>query len=349
MEQEIEDELEAECDTASLAQKTTIQVTGADAGQRLDRFVTGLLPGATRSEVQRLIDLPADAPEGVRVNARREKSGYRLRVGDVVTVLRPVPRPTRLEPEAIPLNILYEDAHLLVVDKPRGMVVHPAPGAEHGTLVHAVLAHAPDLSGVGGEIRPGIVHRLDRDTGGLIVVAKTDAAHRNLQAQIQARTAERRYLAVVWGVPGFQSATVDAPIGRHPVDRKKMAVITDPRHTARPGRTDLFVREAFADGFALLEARLHTGRTHQIRVHCAYIQHPVVGDPIYGGLRRLPAAIAPQRRTRLAQAIADLQGQALHAFRLAFDHPITGERLVFTSSLPDPVQRLVEVLRTPTG
>ncbi|MCS6776422.1 MAG: RluA family pseudouridine synthase [Chloroherpetonaceae bacterium] len=347
MEQELEDDLEAEYDTTLFAQEITVQATGAEAGQRLDRFVTGLLPGATRSEVQRLIELPADVPDGVRVNARREKPGYRLRTGDVITVSRPAPCPVRLEPEAIPLDILYEDAHLLVIDKPRGMVVHPAPGAEHGTLVHAVLAHTPDLSGVGGEIRPGIVHRLDKDTGGLIVVAKTDTAHRNLQAQIQARTADRRYLAIVWGVPHFQSATVDAPIGRHPVDRKKMAVITDPRYTARPGKTDFSVRETFADGFALLEARLHTGRTHQIRVHCAYMQHPVVGDPVYGGLRKLSAAIPAQRRTLLAQAIADLQGQALHAFQLAFDHPITGERMAFTSPLPDPIQRVLEVLRAP--
>jgi len=210
-----------------------------------------------------------------------------------------------------------------------------------------VLAHARDLSGIGGEIRPGIVHRLDKDTGGLLVVAKTDNAHHALQAQIQTRRAERRYRALVWGIPRFEQATVEAPIGRHPIDRKKMAVLTDPRHTARPARTDLFVRRTLAGHFALLEAKLQTGRTHQIRVHCAYIQHPIVGDPLYGGLRKLPAAFPSERRARLEQAIQDLNGQALHAYSLAFDHPRTGERLAFTVPLPPPMQALLDLLEAP--
>jgi 23S rRNA pseudouridine1911/1915/1917 synthase len=233
----------------------------------------------------------------------------------------------------------------LVIDKPRGMVVHPAPGSEHGTLVNAVLAHADDLSGIGGEERPGIVHRLDKDTGGLIMVAKNDATHRNLQAQIQAKTAERRYLAVVWGVPGFQTATIDAPIGRHPVDRKKMAVLTDTRYTARPAVTELTVQERYGGVFTLVEAKLQTGRTHQIRVHCAYIQHPIVGDPLYGGVRKVPGSISAARRAGIEQAIEALDGQALHAYSLAFDHPRTGEGLTFTVPLPPVMMTLQERLR----
>ena len=318
----------------------------ADVGARLDVFVAAALPGATRAEAQRLIDLPPDVSEGVRVNGRREKPNYRLRVGDIVTAHRPAALPATVQPEAIPLTIVYEDADLLVIDKARGMVVHPAPGAESGTLVNAVLAHAADLSGIGGEQRPGIVHRLDKDTGGLIMVAKNDAAHRNLQGQIEARTAVRRYLALVWGVPTFRDATVDAPIGRHPTDRKKMAVVTDPRRTARAARTSLAVKEVFRGTFALVEAKLDTGRTHQIRVHCAYIHHPVVGDPVYGGMRKAPSqAFAPELRAPLEHAIEALNGQALHAYALAFAHPRTGEPLSFTVDLPAPMRILLNLLR----
>ncbi|HZT41213.1 MAG TPA: RluA family pseudouridine synthase [Chthonomonadaceae bacterium] len=330
--------------------KETRLIAAPQAGQRLDVFVAGTLEGATRAEAQRLIEMPAEAPEGVWVNGKREKASYRVREGDTVTVTRPQPQPTHVEAEAIPLPILYEDADLMVIDKPRGMVVHPAPGSERGTLVNAVLAHADDLSGIGGELRPGIVHRLDKDTGGLLVVAKSDFAHHSLQAQIQARTAERRYLALVWGQPQFQSATVDAPIGRHPIDRKKMAVITDPRHTARPAQTELTVQETFEGAFTLLEARLHTGRTHQIRVHCTYIHHPIVGDPLYGGLRKVPANVfTPARRAAIERAIAALGGQALHAYSLSFTHPRTGERLTFTVPLPPPMQALLDLLQARTG
>lgn len=319
-------------------------VEEAQAGQRLDVFLAGALGDATRAEAQRLLDLP----EAVRVNGRGEKANYRVRAGDSITVQRPAPQPTELKAEAIPLTVVYEDADVLVIDKPRGMVVHPAPGSEHGTLVNAVLAHADDLSGIGGELRPGIVHRLDKDTGGLLMVAKNDAAHHALQAQIQARTAQRRYQALVWGAPNFAQATIDAPIGRHPTDRKKMAVITAPHLTARPAQTELTVLERFAGTFTLLEARLQTGRTHQIRVHCAYIHHPVVGDPLYGGLRKIPANAFPApRRATLEQAIAALGGQALHAYALAFDHPRTGARLNFTVPLPPPMQRLLDLLREP--
>jgi 23S rRNA pseudouridine1911/1915/1917 synthase len=342
-----DEEQDPELDALPPGPEMSAAAGASDAGVRLDVFVAAALPDATRSEARRLIELPEDAAEGVRVNARREKPGYRLRPGDVVTARRPAAAPVAAQPEAIPLTIVYEDADLLVIDKARGMVVHPAPGAESGTLVNAVLAHADDLSGIGGEQRPGIVHRLDKDTGGLLVVAKNDAAHRHLQAQIEARTAERRYQALVWGAPSFATAIVDAPIGRHPTDRKKMAVVTDPRRTARSAVTHLTVRESFHGAFALVDARLETGRTHQIRVHCAYVHHPIVGDPAYGGSRRVPAHALPvERRAAVERAIDALGGQALHACSLAFTHPRTGERLQFSVDLPRPMQELLSLLRT---
>jgi 23S rRNA pseudouridine1911/1915/1917 synthase len=322
------------------------QIPAEQAGARLDVFLAAGLPGASRAEAQRLIERGGEEADGARVDGRREKPNYRLRAGDTVTATRPHLRSAHAQAEDLPLTIVYEDRDLLVIDKARGMVVHPAPGSEHGTLVNAVLAHADDLSGIGGALRPGIVHRLDKDTGGLLVVAKNDDAHRNLQAQIQARTAERRYQALVWGVPRFQQATVDAPIGRHPSDRKKMAVVTDLRHTARPALTELSVREVFVGAFTLLEAKLQTGRTHQIRVHAAYIQHPIVGDTLYTGPRKLSASAFPlARRTAVEAAIVGLNGQALHAYSLSFDHPRTRERLAFTVSLPSVMQELLDLLR----
>ena len=333
---------------AAFAEVSERIVDGEQAGQRLDVFVAGQGAETTRAEAQRLIHFADDTAGGVRVNGRREKASYKTRGGDVVTFSRPAAQAVSLEPEDIPLAIVFEDADMLVIDKARGMVVHPAPGAERGTLVHAVLFHARDLSGIGGELRPGIVHRLDKHTGGLIMVAKTDFAHRALQQQIQSREAERRYIALAWGIPKFAHANIDAPIGRHPSDRKKMAVVTDPRQTARTAQTELFVRETFAETFALCEAKLHTGRTHQIRVHCAYIQHPIVGDPAYGGLRKIPAMpFSPSRHAALTAAMDALNGQALHAFSLSFTHPRSGERLSFTVPLPDAMQNLLELLRTP--
>lgn len=329
-------------------------------GQRLDVFVTSSLQNSTRAEAQRLIELrpqpiPPDGYQiqqtgGVTVNGRYEKSNYRLRNNDRVQIARPAPTVARIQAESIPLAIVYEDADMLVIDKPRGMVVHPAPGSEHGTLVNAVLGYATDLSGIGGEQRPGIVHRLDKDTGGLIMVAKNDVAHRALQAQIQSRTASRRYLALLWEVPSWERATVDAPIGRHPTDRKKMAVVTDPHHTARHAETGLTRLETFGSQFTLVEAKLQTGRTHQIRVHSAYIKHPIVGDPLYGGQRKLPnSAFDARLRTLLEGAIANLEGQALHAYALSVDQPRTGERLHFQVPLPPPMQHLIDLLRKGTS
>jgi len=323
-----------------------VDVSADQTGQRLDIFVAQRWRDMTRAEAQRLIELPDDQEDGVCVNERRARSNFRLRAGDRVSVSRPMPSPTALCPESIPLHIVYEDRDLLVIDKPRGMVVHPAPGSPHGTLVNAVLAHVDDLSGIGGELRPGIVHRLDKDTSGLMVVAKNDAAHRSLQAQIQARTAHRRYQALVWGIPHFTQATVDAPIGRHLTDRKKMAVVTDPRRSPRDAVTELTVLAVYHDTFALLEARLQTGRTHQVRVHCAYIKQPIVGDPVYGGQRKLPTkGLTPEQHSDIESAIRELNGQALHAHSLAFDHPRTAERLSFAAPLPEPFQLLLTLLQ----
>lgn len=304
------------------------------AGQRLDVYLTERLPDLSRSRIQHLIE------QGhIRVAGREVKSRYKVRPGDVVTVEVPPPQPVAVKPETIPLDILYEDDDLLVINKPSGLVTHPAPGSPSGTVVNAVLAHCPHLSGIGGELRPGIVHRLDKDTSGLLVIAKNDTAHRHLARQIQARTAQRRYLALLVGDLQPDERVVDAPIGRHPVDRLRLTV-TD-RH-GRPARTTFRVRERFGD-FTLVEAQLHTGRTHQIRIHASHIGHPVVGDPVYG--QRTARKYAPVHDPTLQALIEALPGQALHAAELTFVHPRTGETLHFTAPLPEEMQALLEYLR----
>ena len=314
-----------------------------EAASRLDQFLAARM-GVSRSEAQRLLAL------GVALlNDASAKANQKLRSGDRVEAERPQPVPTELAPEPIPLDIVFEDQDVLVINKARGMVVHPAPGAEHGTLVHAVLGYADDLSGIGGELRPGIVHRLDKDTSGLMVIAKTDAAHRSLQQQIQAKTAERKYEAILWGQPKFEHAVIDAPIGRNPGDRKKMAVIADPRQTAREAVTELTVRERLG-AFCFVEARLQTGRTHQIRVHCQYAGLPVVGDHVYGGMRKVPAqGIAVKDRVRIEHAIEALHGQALHAYSLSFDHPTSGERVQLTAPMPQVMADLLSAIRDSYG
>jgi 23S rRNA pseudouridine1911/1915/1917 synthase len=307
-------------------------------GERLDRALQAALPALSRTAVQRLI-----AGGHATVDGRVERPAYRLQAGETVRWRVPKAEPvTDLQAEAIPLDVVFEDADLLVINKPRGLVVHPAPGHESGTLVNAVLAHAgDDFTGIGGVERPGIVHRLDKDTSGLMVVAKTERAYQSLQQQIAERTAERRYVAVVRGSPRFERASVDAPIGRHPTDRKKMAVIRPgSSHTHREAQTDLRVVERFT-GFALLEARLQTGRTHQIRVHCAYIHLPVVGDPLYG-----PRNVEkdPHLEPEVRAAVRGLEGQALHAYRLALDHPAGGQQMQFLSEPPDDFRRLLDAL-----
>lgn len=301
-----------------------MSITSDDIGKRLDIFVSETA-NVTRSAAQRLIE-----DEFVTVNGKPAAKNYRLRAGDNVETELPEPVPLDAEPQDIPLDIVYEDADLLVVNKPKGMVVHPAPGNPDRTLVNALLWHIRDLSGINGVMRPGIVHRIDKDTSGLLIVAKNDAAHLALAEQIKAHSFEREYQAIVVGTPRDERGTIDAPIGRNPRDRKKMAVVPD----GRPARTHYQLLERF-DGFSHLSLTLETGRTHQIRVHMASIGHPVMGDEVYGA-----------NRTRFEKQEAKLiSGQCLHAKRIGFVHPTTGEFLRFDSELPEYFTELLRLLR----
>jgi len=294
------------------------------AGTRLDRWLSARLPELSRARLQVLI-----AAGRVRVGGRAVKASHRLRGGERVEVEVPPPAPEELVPEPAALAIVHEDAHVLVVDKPAGMVVHPGAGHARGTLAAAVLAHAPTIAGVGGPRRPGIVHRLDKDTSGLLVLAKTREAYEALVAQLASRTVTRRYLVVVHGRVARDAGVVDRPIGRHPHDRVRMAV--RPAGRGRRAVTRFRVLERFAR-FTHLEVSLETGRTHQIRVHLASLGHPVAGDAVYGGRRRPPVPVP-------------LEGLALHAAALAFVHPATGERLEFRAPLPARMERLLSHLR----
>jgi 23S rRNA pseudouridine1911/1915/1917 synthase len=286
-------------------------------GERLDVFVARRATQLTRSRVRRLIDQGLVTIDG----RRAAKAGETLEARQRVRVTLPPPEPTTLEAEPVPLQIVYEDGDLLVVDKPAGLAVHPSPGHPRHTLVNAVLAHCSDLSGIGDEGRPGIVHRLDKDTSGLIIVAKNDAAHLSLARQLKERQVEKTYLALVEGSVRPPEGVIDAPIARHPVHRKKMAVV----ERGREARTRYRVlREA--GGCSLLEVRPETGRTHQIRVHLAHIGHPIAGDAVYG--RRHPL----------------LPRQFLHAHRLAFRHPLTGERLELEAPLAEDLARALAAL-----
>ncbi|MBM3493045.1 MAG: RluA family pseudouridine synthase, partial [Armatimonadetes bacterium] len=277
-------------------EETEWTVSDAEAGKRLDLAASRAL-GISRSRAARLI-----AHGAVLVGGATAEPSRLLRAGERVSAMPPTSPPGAGDRDAMAardptvdgatLDVIYEDAHIIVVNKPRGLVVHPAAGHPDGTLVDAVLSHADDLSGIGGEHRPGIVHRLDKDTTGLLVIAKTDDAHLSLQQQIQARTAERVYTGIVWGSPEFNTATVRASVGRHPTDRKRMAVLPDGTTGSRMAVTHLSVTARHGP-FSVIEARLETGRTHQIRVHCAYIGHPIVGDPVYGGARHLPPKVVP--------------------------------------------------------
>ncbi len=311
-----------------------VMIVGEQEGElRLDVFLAGREPGWTRSQVQTWIARGLVSVAGAPVT----KAGHRLRTRDAVAVEPPPQEPLAVVPEAIPLSIVYEDQDLLVVDKPAGMVVHPAPGNPRGTLVNALLHHCRDLSGIGGALRPGIVHRLDKDTSGLLVVAKSDPAHRGLAGQFRRHAVEKIYSVVVWGCVAEGEGTVDAPVGRHPVERKRMS--TQSRR-AKEARTHWRVRERFGVA-TLLEVRIETGRTHQIRVHSAFLGHPVVGDTVYGrpvkGLRSGAPLLSAVRRV--------IQRQALHAGRLSFTHPRSGEALSFSSPLPEDMAGLCALLR----
>nr|WP_199306523.1 RluA family pseudouridine synthase [Pseudanabaena sp. FACHB-2040] len=293
--------------------------------ERLDRWLTAHIQKLSRNRIQKLIDWEYVELNGeVCTDKKRE-----VQVGDKISLTIPETKPLDLTPEPIPLDILYEDEHLIVINKPAGLVVHPAPGNMSGTLVNAVLAHCGEqLLGIGGVQRPGIVHRLDQNTTGAIVVAKTDLAHQDLQAQMKAKTARREYLGVVYGLPPQESGTVDAPVGRHPADRKKQAIVPEEKG-GRHAVTHWQVEERLGN-FTLCRFRLETGRTHQIRVHCAHIGHPIVGDPTYGSGRSVGV---------------NLPGQALHAERLELRHPATGETVVAIAPLPAHFLKLLDVLR----
>jgi len=301
-------------------------------GVRLDVYLACRDAGLSRSQIRKAVE------EGrVLVNGRQVKAGHRLREGEAVDLAIPEPAPLDVQPEAIPLSVLFEDAHLLVVDKPAGMVVHPAAGHSSGTLVHALLHHCRDLSGIGGVLRPGIVHRLDRDTSGLLLVAKTDGAHRGLTAQFRERSIDKTYLAVVLGAPPADAGEVLLPVGRHPSDRKKMSTRSS---RGREAVTRWRVRERFGAA-TLLEVGLLTGRTHQIRVHLASQGYPVVGDAVYGRSGLLKSVADMETRSILR----GMKRQALHAARIAFRHPLQGVSLSFESPLPADMAGLCEALR----
>jgi 23S rRNA pseudouridine1911/1915/1917 synthase len=300
-----------------------ITVDRSAAGSRLDRWLAATLPDISRARLKSLIDVGK-----VRVGGKASKAAYRLRGGEEIHVEIPEPEPQQLVPEPMALAIVYEDDDLLVIDKPAGLVVHPGPGHSRGTLASAVLAHAPAVANVGGQRRPGIVHRLDKGTSGLLVLAKTRHAYESLVAQLAERSVSRRYVAVVHGHMKCAEGVVDAPIGRHPHDRVRMAI--RPAGKGKRAVTRWKVVEHVGD-FTLVEARLDTGRTHQIRVHLASLGHPVVGDEVYGGRRTRPKL--------------GLDGVALHAAHLAFVHPVTEKRMEFSAPVPQRIARLLSHLR----
>ena len=316
----------------------TVPDDAVESALRLDRFLTSVLPAQSRSQIQRLIE------DGhVQVDGRAARSNQRVRGGQQIEVLIPEPVDPEPKPEALPLDVVYEDRDLIVVDKPAGMVVHPAAGHSSGTLVNALLHHVDDLSGIGGERRPGIVHRLDRGTSGLLVAAKHDGAHDALAKQFQNREVEKEYIALVWGEV-MAGRRIDAPIGRDPTNRKKMSAATAARsresnrvRRSREAVTRIVSAEHFGRTLTLAHVAIHTGRTHQIRVHLSAIGHPVVGDPLYGGVHRRVAGDL--------RAVTHLDRPFLHAARLAFAHPTDGRRMEFTSPLPGDLQRVLDELR----
>ncbi|WP_369426828.1 RluA family pseudouridine synthase [Waterburya agarophytonicola] len=299
-----------------------LQVT--EQNERLDRWLSSQLTDISRSRIQKLIE-----SGNVRLNDRLcHSKKVKIVPGDRLLITIPPPEKLDLTPENIPLDILYEDEHLIIVNKPAGMVVHPAPGHYRSTLVHALLYHCQTLAGIGGVERPGIVHRIDKDTTGAIVVAKSDLAHQNLQAQIKAKTARREYWGIMYGSFSTESGKINAPIGRHQSDRKKMAVVT----LEKGGREAVTYWKTLEriGNYSLMQFLLETGRTHQIRVHCAHQGNPLLGDPIYGSNRSLKV---------------NLSGQALHARQLSLSHPISGKLITAIAPLPLEFTKLLQVLR----
>ncbi len=306
-------------------------VLNEHAGERLDNMVALRVDGCSRSMAANFIRNGL-----IRVGSALKKPGYRVKAGDSVSGRIPAPVPIACEPEEIILSILHEDDDILVINKPAGMVVHPAPGHFSGTLVNAILYHCPKLEGIGGKVRPGIVHRLDKDTSGILVVAKTAAAQVNLSAQFKDRSLQKTYLALVSGRMKSAGGVIDLPIGRHPVDRKKMSVQSKRNRNAR---TLWWVKEQFGSA-SFLEIEIKTGRTHQIRVHCASMQHPVVGDTVYG-FRKTAA--------QLPDVLKIATRQMLHAWRMAFTHPATGERILIEAPVPEDMLKVLNALKSADG
>ena len=286
---------------------------------RLDLFLSKNFSDMTRSHLQKII-----CDGKVLINGQTSKPSYKINVNDVITVNDLENEPLNLEAENIPLDIIYEDSDIIVINKARGMVVHPADSVIHGTLVNALLYHCKDLSGINGVMRPGIVHRLDKDTSGVMVVAKNDKAHVNLSEQIQSKTAKRNYLAIVHGRVSDDEGVIEGAIGRHKTDRKKMSITPD----GKPAVTEFRVLERFKD-YTFIECRLKTGRTHQIRVHMTSIGYPLVGDPKYG-VRKNPFNIS---------------GQALHSYKLTLTHPLTSKQMIFTAPLPEDMNNILKILK----
>lgn len=305
-----------------------ITVLADDAGKRIDAFVADSTE-LTRSAAAKLVE-----SGDITVLGKEVAKNYKLRAGDVVEIELPEPISDKAEPENIPLDVVYEDDDIIVVNKPSGMVVHPAAGNPSGTLVNALLYHCKgSLSGIGGVVRPGIVHRIDKDTSGLLVVAKNDEAHNSLAAQLKTHTVSRVYYAVVIGSFSEEAGTVDAPIGRHPTDRKKMAVLKAGQGTSREAVTHYTTLEKYS-GFSLVRCQLETGRTHQIRVHMSYKGHPLLGDSVYGG-----------NKTKFEAANKSLiSGQCLHAKELRLIHPRTGQLMHFECELPEEMKKIIEKL-----
>jgi len=291
-----------------------------EAGERLDVYLRQRLSELSRSRIKTLIE-----ENFIKVNGKETKASHRVKPGEIIEVVIPPEEEPSLEPEDVPFRIIYEDEHLAVIEKPAGVVVHPAPGHKTGTLVHGLLKRLKGLSGIGGELRPGIVHRLDKETSGIMLVAKNDLAHRRLVQAFKNRLIHKEYLAIAYGVPERKFFKIKAPIGRHPVNRKKMTVIS----SGREAETIFEVKEAFKKA-SLIFARPLTGRTHQIRVHLSYIGHPILGDPIYGGLKHgLP------KPPRLM----------LHAYKISFSHPATEEPMEFFADLPEDFEKYLQTLK----
>ena len=314
----------------------TLRVAPSDEGKRLDVFLSTHLELCSRSHAALMI-----GRKEVFVNDAARKPGYRLKPGDVVTGRLPAPEPATDQPEPIALDILFEDDQMIVVNKPAGMVVHPAPGNKTGTLVNALLHHCSDLTGIGGRRRPGIVHRLDKDTSGALLVAKTAAAHAAISHQFKRRQVRKVYLALVIGTMPEGKGTIELPIGRHPRDRKRMSTVS---HRTRDAETHWRVREQFS-GCSLLEVDLKTGRTHQIRVHLSTVHHPIIGDPVYGPKRRKYPAGAHGLTKAVADILATAGRQMLHAWKLSCEHPVSGEHLIFESKIPKDMQSVLDALR----